>query len=352
MSLSFRRRRAVARRRRGLFVLLVLAAAGIYVVATAKSSPTGTAAGSNPPVHSLRVTVGDTAIATVPTRRYMSRGRVDVAALTTILAPTLPDTSTEVSGSVRTVYSYDRDATVARAASLGATGGQVAAIRRAIAATIAAPVIKQRLRNNCEATALSILLATTGRRIDQLRIQRALPTSGSPDPTTDSAGMRWGDPNVGFVGRPDGGGTAGGFGVYPGPVAATARRFGAALRDLSGKRPAAVYRSLRAGHAVMTWIGLSDGPYGTWTTPSGRQVTVNFGEHTVVLHGITQDGALLVSNPLKGTRERWSQEQFEMLWARLGRRALATTGRAYDGAASPRRATSIVDELARSGGQR
>lgn len=74
----------------------------------------------------------------------------------------------------------------------------------------------------------------------------------------------------------------------------------------------------------MAWIGLSDGPYGTWTTPSGRTARVNFGEHTVVLHGITEDGQLIVSNPLRGTRERWTQPDFERLYGRLGRRSLAT----------------------------
>lgn len=31
---------------------------------------------------------------------------------------------------------------------------------------------------------------------------------------------------------------------------------------------------------------------------------VNFGEHTIGLHGIAADGTLEVSNPLRGTRER------------------------------------------------
>lgn len=325
MSTRSRQRGAVARRRRTVLPLLALGAAAVSVFAVVDSQRTGTAVRPASPVQVLRVTIGGKTIATVPTRRYVLRGQVDVPTLGAILGPLLPERTTATTGRVRTAYAYDPEATIARAARLGRAGGEVVANRRVVAATISAPVIKQRLRNNCESTALSILLSTTGLQVDQLRLQRAMPTSGSPDPTTDAGGMRWGDPDVGFVGRPDGGGTAGGFGIYPRPVAATARRFGAPLRDLSGQQSAAVYRSLRAGHAVMAWIGLSAGPYETWTAPSGKRVTVNFGEHTIVLHGITTDGELLVSNPLRGTRERLSRAQFEALWARLGRRALATT---------------------------
>lgn len=323
MPLDFRRRHRAARRRRAILILVGLIAAAIYIVAIAKSSTTRTEKAA-PPEVLLRVTSESKVLAVIPARRYLSRGRVDRAKLTALLTPRLPKTKVEIDGRVRTVYSYDREATITRAVRLGSSAGNLAAVRHITAATVRAPAIKQRLRNNCESAALSILLATTGRNVDQLRIQRALPKSGSLDPIVTDSGTQWGDPNIGFVGRADGGGTAGGFGVYPPPVAATARRLRAPLKDLTGKPPSAVYESLREGHAVMAWIGLTTGPIKTWTTPNGRSITVNFGEHTVVLHGITPDGELIVSNPLEGTRERWTQKQFEQLWARLGRRALTT----------------------------
>lgn len=320
MPLSFRRRRDAARRRRAVLVVVLLAVAVAYAAAVSKSSPS-----SAPPNRILVVKAGTRTVVRLPTSRYVRAGEVDATALGATLASKLPESTTDTRGGTRTVYVYDGPATARRASRLGSAGGTVSAVRRPVATTIAAPVIAQRLRNNCEATALSILLATIGRRVDQLRIQRAFPTSGPVDPRAAAGTMTWGDPDDGFVGRADGGGAAGGFGVYPGPVRATAKRFGARLDDLSGRPASAVYRSLRSGHAVMAWIGLSDGPYGEWLSPAGRRINVNFGEHTVVLHGITRDGDLLVSNPLKGTRERWSSAQFELLWSRLGRRALATT---------------------------
>jgi uncharacterized protein YvpB len=106
-------------------------------------------------------------------------------------------------------------------------------------------------------------------------------------------------------------------------VAAIAARNGKRVEDISGSGPAAVYRKLLEGRAVMTWVGLQDGPYGTWRSPEGRNVRVNFGEHTVVLFGVRRDGSLRVMNPLSGAREVWTKQVFETMFARLDRRALA-----------------------------
>jgi hypothetical protein len=72
----------------------------------------------------------------------------------------------------------------------------------------------------------------------------------------------------------------------------------------------------------MAWIGLSDGPYGRWVSPQGKRIDVNFGEHTIVLVGVTRDGTLRIVNPLQGTSELWSRDRFEAAWQLLGRRAL------------------------------
>lgn len=113
----------------------------------------------------------------------------------------------------------------------------------------------------------------------------------------------WGDPDEGYVGRADGTGPVGGFAVYPRPVARAARRYGVRLDDLTGAAPRAIYDRLLAGRAVLAWVGLADGPYGSWQTPAGRRVRVNFNEHTVVLTGVRSDGSLQVVNVLHGTRE-------------------------------------------------
>ena len=188
--------------------------------------------------------------------------------------------------------------------------------------TIALRPVRQVLHNDCEATALSMLLAAAGHHVGQLRLQARLPQSGplDPVPVAGSTLFRWGDPEHGFVGRPAGGGTEGGFGVYEPPVRALAARYGVRLLDLHGRSLAVVRHALLAGHPVFAWVGLAAGPYLSWLTPSGRKITVNLDEHAVTLVG-AGPGYVLVNNPLTG-RERWSDELFSYRWKLLGRRAL------------------------------
>jgi len=184
------------------------------------------------------------------------------------------------------------------------------------------PIVKQALRNNCETAALSMLLAARGVHVGQLVLQRELPRSGPLDPREAADGsLRWGDPDQGFVGRADGGGTHGGYGVYTAPIKALAARNGVALTTLNGSAPSVLYGRLAAGRPVMVWVGLSNGPYLRWRSPRGKTIVGNFGEHAVVLTGLTGSG-LAVNDPLSGRRIVWSRSLFELMWARLGRRAL------------------------------
>lgn len=189
--------------------------------------------------------------------------------------------------------------------------------------TIALQPIRQVLHNDCEVTALSMVLAAARVHVGQLELQARLPHSGPPDPqpTGDGGLFRWGDPERGFVGRPAGGGTEGGFGVYEPPIRALAERYRVHLVDLHGRRVEAVRAAVLAGHPVLAWVGLAPGPYLRWLTPSGREITVNLNEHAVVLVGAGR-GYVLVNNPLTGRRERWSTERFSYRWKLLGRRAL------------------------------
>jgi uncharacterized protein YvpB len=189
--------------------------------------------------------------------------------------------------------------------------------------TIALRPVRQLLHNDCEATALSMLLAAAGVHAGQLQLQALLPRSGplDPEPVAGSRLFRWGDPERGFVGRPAGGGPEGGFGVYEPPIRALAARYDVHLVDLHGRSVAAVHRAVLGGHPVLAWVGLAPGPYLSWLTPSGREITVNLNEHAIVLVGGGR-GYVLANNPLTGARERWSNELFSYRWRLLGRRAL------------------------------
>jgi uncharacterized protein YvpB len=189
--------------------------------------------------------------------------------------------------------------------------------------SIALRPVRQVLHNDCEATALSMLLAAAGVREGQLELQARLPRSGplDPEPVPGSSLFRWGDPERGFVGRPAGGGTEGGFGVYEPPIRGLAARYGIHLVDLRDRGLPAVRAAVLAGHPVLAWVGLAPGPYLSWLTPSGHEITVDLNEHAIVLVG-AGPGYVLVNNPLSGRRERWGDELFSYRWRLLGRRAL------------------------------
>jgi uncharacterized protein YvpB len=196
-----------------------------------------------------------------------------------------------------------------------------------VSSSIAIAPVRQVLHNDCEATALSMILAAAGHHAGQLALQAQLPQSGPLDPVAvpGSSLFRWGDPERGFVGRAAGGGTEGGFGVYEPPVRALAARHGVHLLDLHGRSVGAVRAVLLRGHPVLAWVGLAAGPYLSWLTPAGREITVNLDEHAVALVG-AGPGYVLVDNPLTGLRERWSESLFSYRWQLLGRRALELPG--------------------------
>ncbi len=268
----------------------------------------------------LEIAIGSHRVQSVDLSAARADDAVDPQRLRALLALRVPARWDIKERRARVTYTLDRDQAVR--AVLASGGDPVRVAARPVSSSIQAPVIAQVLRNNCESAALEVLLATAGRRIPQLQIQRSLPTSGPLDPVGEGPDRVWGDPELGFVGRPDGGGTAGGFGVYERPVIATAGRLGVTLENLSGREPNDIVQRVRSGRAVMAWIGLSEGPYGSWRSPAGRAVTVNFGEHTVVITGVTADGRLLIVNPLEGTQEVWSVKQFSQGWRLLGRRAV------------------------------
>jgi uncharacterized protein YvpB len=308
------RRRLVAATATGLF----LGAIAALVIIVSSGDPPARRAGA------VALRTQSAVLARLPLDRYWHAGRFDRRAVTAAVTPLLARDEVVQSGRVRIRYRYDAAAAVDQIERLGPRGGTAIVPGRPISSAISAPVVRQALHNDCEAAAVQVLLATRSISVDQLVLQAQLPRSGPLDPIDAGSARIWGDPDLGFVGRADGGGSDGGFGVYPGPIRSLARRrYRTNLEDLSGSAPRAVYDQVLAGHAVIAWIALSDGPFAQWRTPQGKAIRANLGEHTIVLTGIGADGQIQVVNPLEGTRESWSQARFAAAWNALGRRALA-----------------------------
>ncbi len=177
------------------------------------------------------------------------------------------------------------------------------------------PTIRQVYRNDCEATALSMLL---GGRVGQLHLQRLLPIAHPYLPQTGPDETVWGDPELGFVGNVRGGG----YGVYDRPLLALARRYDPGATNLTGTSVARIVAALRRGRPVVAWIQFGPSIPRSWTTPTGRVVNANYAEHTVTLTG-WKPGEITYNNPWTGTRETFTIAAFTHLWHTLGDRAIA-----------------------------
>lgn len=311
-------RKAAIRRRRiaAAATLATIVAAVAIVVAGIGSGGSG---GSDPaPPRYVRIELGGQTLA----RQRVGQLRRPAAQTEAIAS--IPAKRTVRHGKATIDDEVDRAAAAAalrRAVARG--GGTVTVPERPVAAAIAVPMIGQVLQDDCEATALSMVLGYSGHPVDQLTLQRQVAHSPPLDPTVAADGSEvWGDPGEGFVGRADGGGPAGGFGVYQKPIRALARRHGLAMGELTGSRPGAVYAALLAGRPVLAWVALSEGPYASWVSPAGKPIRINYGEHAVVLTGVEGD-EVHVNDPLSGERLIWTKQQFEQMWAGLGHRALA-----------------------------
>jgi uncharacterized protein YvpB len=310
-------RAAIKRRRIAAAASLALIVAAAVIFVAGIGSGEGTKSDPAPPRY-VRVELDGR---TLVKRRVeqLHRPAEQAAAIASI-----PARGTVHRGKATIEYQVDRAAATAalrRAVERG--GGAVTVHLRPVAASIAVPMIGQVLRDDCEATALSMVLGFSGHPVSQLTLQKQVAHSPPLDPTVAADGSEvWGDPSEGFVGRADGGGPAGGFGVYQEPIRALARRHGLAMRELTGSPPAAIYAALLAGHPVLAWVALSEGPYASWVSPAGKPVQINYGEHAVVLTGVEGED-LHVKDPLSGERLVWTKQQFEQMWAGLGHRALA-----------------------------
>jgi uncharacterized protein YvpB len=175
---------------------------------------------------------------------------------------------------------------------------------------------------SCEAAALKMALSYEGIRTDENALLALIGRDTRPA-VVDSGGrlLRWGNPNVSFVGNPDGKLTNyTGYGVYAGPIAKAAAAaggkvlaWGTNLPPDRGKgiSPAAVYRALLDGHPVIAWISNTyhDLSLGTYTAFDGTTVYYTLTEHAVTLIGVRPD-AVLINDPWFG--QSWhSKAQFE-----------------------------------------
>lgn len=172
---------------------------------------------------------------------------------------------------------------------------------RAEAAMFQLPVGTQRMQMplDCEATSLTIALASVGVHTTQQYVQGHFPTDlRAPVIGADGLPSQWGDPYVDFVGHVMGSepgsnphwATYAGWGAYAPVVANVAKSLGVPVApQLTGWNPQDLYAAVEAGHPVLVWstVNYVSETARTWTGWDGRVVPWTEAGHVVVLMELT-----------------------------------------------------------------
>lgn len=229
-----------------------------------------------------------------------------------------------------------RGAAVIAALSLGAATLAITTAP-ASAADVRLPVGTQRMQMplDCEATSLTIALASVGVHTTQQYVQGHFPTdTRAPILGADGLPAQWGDPYKDFVGHVMGSEPGSnphwasypGWGAYAPTVAGVARSFGVPIASqLTGWNPQSLYAAVEAGHPVLVWttVNYSTQTARTWTAWDGRVVPWTEAGHVVVLMGVnTAAGTLEFSDPLTGGYNGTTMAQFARTFTIYGSMAI------------------------------
>jgi uncharacterized protein YvpB len=171
------------------------------------------------------------------------------------------------------------------------------------ASVLAVPLYGMALRNDCEATALRMVLAARGipttdqAILARIGVDRAHPQFGHSGPLS-------GNPFRAFVGDPNGSEVAGtGFGVYYPPVATAARSYGVGVPAAGrGVSVAQLQSQVAQGHPAIVWVDYLWRPLAatSYTAYDGTRVPyAGPAEHVVVVTGFSGD-TVTINDPARG----------------------------------------------------
>jgi uncharacterized protein YvpB len=211
------------------------------------------------------------------------------------------------------------------------------------------PVGTQRMQMplDCEATSLTIALASVGVRTTQQYVQDHFPVdTRAPVLGADGLPAEWGDPYKDFVGHVMGSEPGSnphwteyaGWGAYAPVVANEAKALGVPVAaQLTGWNPQALYAAVEAGHPVLVWTTV-DYAYQTprtWAAWDGRIIPWTEAGHVVVLMGVDPTARTLeFSDPLTGSYNGTTMAQFARTFTIYGSMAIVIE-RTAKGASPP-----------------
>src|ERR1700691_4201453 len=188
---------------------------------------------------------------------------------------------------------------------------------------------------DCEATSLTIALASVGVHTTQQYVQDHFPVD-TRAPVLGANGLpaEWGDPYKDFVGHVMGSEPGSnphwteyaGWGAYAPVVAAEAKALGVPVAaQLTGWNPQALYAAVEAGHPVLVWttVNYVSETARTWTAWDGRIIPWTEAGHVVVLMGVDPTaGTLEFSDPLTGSYNGTTMAQFARTFTIYGSMAI------------------------------
>ncbi len=177
--------------------------------------------------------------------------------------------------------------------------------------------VPQRRSLSCESRSACDLLAAQGIAVDEVDFLAGLPRSDNP--------------NLGFVGDPDGPGgnlPPDAYGVHAGPVAARMREYGLKAVAEEDRSLEWLRAELDAGRPVIVWAttGCRRSERVVLTDARGGRFHAAKWEHTYLAIGRVGPRILLL-DPISGDVERIEERTFDAAWAALGRSAVSASGR-------------------------
>lgn len=189
------------------------------------------------------------------------------------------------------------------------------------------------LQNGCEVTSLSMLLTYMGDPVSKMTLAAEQPVDPTPavlNPIPGFKGnpilevVKWGNPNVGFVGSVQGGAQLG-YGIYNGPLLTLLNQVAPGQGvNMTGDTFAEVLQHVAEGVPVEVWTTINFQPtndWVTWQSPEGP-VTATPMEHAVLIVGYTPT-TVIVNNPANGEAgEAVNRTEFIEAWHQLGRQAI------------------------------
>ena len=191
--------------------------------------------------------------------------------------------------------------------------------------SVAAQNQNPQLPNGCEVTSVSMLLQSVGHPVNKITLAKEQPYDTTPRVKSATGQiLKWGNPNVGFVGSPYV--WADGFGIYHGPIVKLIDKIlsGQAV-DLTHHPFENLLSYVAHGRPVVAWTTATLKPthsfWVTWQSPEGP-VHTTLEEHAVLIVGYDKT-SVYINNPLTGQKDqKVSRKDFIAAWNQLGQQAV------------------------------